>query len=917
MIQKFLATLMTYSISFQLILGGIPIAMLTSTNAHANKCAEGLEWNAILNRCLTSRQAAQVQSASTRCQRISDKAAQNKCYVGALDAQVKEGENKGDIAKGSGKISSGKFANQAMLILNMGALVASITTLKYLKGDCKGATSAWLMAGAAASTFAGEVMSGLKFQKKSTEAFNDFQKILKGNSSAEGSEVQTEALSAMIKREEAVIEAAGTKKTFYTISTAAYAAAGIMALLEARKYEIMVASSAVSGGTSGATAQVTFFCMKSGAAAKAENAAAINTAATQAGAQGTISGVSSVSGFGSIGTAGVTSAAGTTAVFGTAASGVTTASFAGAAAGSTGLYLGAGAIGGSLLLSGVVGNKSNDLTAPSNNRSSPSPSSSPSGGGSSGGGGSTGGDEGGSPDGRFPDPNSGCSNGICETRNNIDVQSLSAEKYLVSYFEKNNKISYENFYDTSLLEVANNWSSLYQLSTDLKRFRDGELSSSTLYDYENTLLAAQEIDQQTSKEDFTIMKLATKIGQQFSIEQAHSADILKGLVMILGMGGIGLAGATFLAAKSTKITALFISPYTRATLSGTMAALNIFMIDHISKEKEKAEKRKDFIEKLQLQVEAAGTGFGSCTPEQREKDMSKPHCYCYLQGGTINTARVKSATCKAFFGSGLAKNMPRPTSTSSVREAPTCTTPNASVIDESCSCRRTNSCTSIPRSSFTATGVSPASIGNINDVVDGMNNGRLNSSSINPQDMLLRAAALGRKQQAILKDPKNKAILDKIKKSDALGANTMRELAGQIASNPGLMNSSFGSMGSGSLGGGSPEEEIKKLQEDFKKDMSQYEPGTIGGGGNSLGSAGDDFNLDAVNGGGVSIAEDEKLAEVMDTNFEATGSDINNNSDANIFQILTYRYQRSAMRRLFGGEAMLPADKANETEISE
>ena len=359
-------------------------------------------------------------------------------------------------------------------------------------------------------------------------------------------------------------------------------------------------------------------------------------------------------------------------------------------------------------------------------------------------------------------------------------------------------------------------------------------------------------------------------------------------------------------------------PATRATLSGIMTAVAMNQRSHMDDQKKKAEARKAFIEKLQLQVEAAGNGFGSCTQEQRDKDMTKPHCFCYLQGGSINTARVKSATCKAFFGSGLAKNMARPTSATSAREAPTCTTPNATVIDESCSCRRTNSCTSVPRAGFTSTGVGPSAIANMNDVLDGLNNGSLRAEDIKPEQMVARAAALGRKQQALLNDPKNKALLNDIKKSDSQGQAAMRALASQIAGSPGLMGSNIGNMGSGAVGGGSPQDEIKKLQEDFKKDMSQYEPGAIGAGaGNTLGAAGDDFSLDAVTGGGVTVEGDEKLAEVMDTNFEASGSDINSNSDANIFQILTYRYQRSAMRRLFGGEAMLPADKANETEISE
>jgi hypothetical protein len=885
MIQKILATLVTYSISLQLILGGIPIAMLTSTNAHANKCAEGLEWNAILNRCLSSRQAAQVQSVSARCQRITDKAAQNKCYVSALEQQVADGEKKGSIG-GAQKIDASKLT----ILLAMATLISSVTTIKYLKAGCKSATSAWLMAGASVSIFAGEVMSGLKFQKKSKEAFDDFQKVLKGQNETEGSEVQSEALNAMIKREDAVIEAANTKKTFYTIAMAAYAAAGVMAVIELIKYKtlLVTAASPTPGAPAAAAYAQTFVCI-SAKAAEGEQAAL----ATKAAGQGFAGGSAQIGGAFGGNFAGSAAAVGKGAVFS-----------AGTGAG-LGAIVGGGAIVGSMLVGNMSSGGVQDLNPKGGDKIiNPNPSSDGSSSGGSGGGG-------GSSD---PAVNN-CGDQPCQVNNS---QNSSIEDYLQSYFENDQKVSFNKFYDTASIDASTDWAEFYQTTSEVRRFRSGEKASETEADFELTKIAADAANIQESKEDFTFMKLAVKVTQQFGVQNAEASDILKGFMMILGMGGIGYAGATMLISKSAALTSFFIMPATRATLSGIMTAVAISQRSHMDKEKKKAEERKAFIEKLQLQVEAAGNGFGSCTQEQRNSDMTKPHCFCYLQGGSINTARVKSATCKAFFGSGLAKNMARPTSATSAREAPTCTTPNATVIDESCSCRRTNSCTSVPRAGFTSTGVGPSAIANMNDVLDGLNNGSLRAEDIKPEQMIARAAGLGRKQQALLNDPKNKALLNDIKKSDSQGQAAMRALASQIAGSPGLMGSNIGNMGSGAVGAGSPQEEIKKLQEEFKKDMSQYEPGEVAGGnGAALGAAGDDFSLDAVSGGGVTVEGDEKLAEVMDTNFEASGSDINSNSDANIFQILTYRYQRSAMRRLFGGEAMLPADKANETEISE
>lgn len=799
MIQKILATLMTYSISLQLILGGIPVAMLTSTSAHANKCATGLEWNAILNRCLSSLQASQVQSASARCQKISDKAAQSKCYTDALSQQVVDAERKGNIT-GAGSVNTKALP----IILAMATLISSVATLKYLSKDCKGATSAYLMAGASAAIFAGEILSGKKFRKKAAEAAEEFNKIVKGSGSNEGSEVQSEALAAMIKKEDAVIEAASTKKTFYTIALAAYAGAGVMAAIESIKYK-----AGTLNPTTTAKTQLLYVCKKSTVASEKE------TLALNSNPVKPVPGIES------------THKAGSLSV--------------------------------QKPKSGVGKNKTSQDKLYADNTS----------------------------------------------------------EYLKAFFELDQKVTFQTFYNTPQLKNIKSLASLYQATTDIARFRSGDLFSSSVDEYKDTELASLELEKEMTPFELKLMAFGVALAQQFTIQNAEASDLVEGFGMILGLGAVGYFGTTMLMSKSSKITKLFLHPYTRTGLSTVMTAVSESQRSHMDTEKKNAEKRKAFIEKLQLQVEAAGNGFGSCTQEQRNSDMSKPHCFCYLQGGAINTARVKSATCKTFFGSGLAKNMARPASATNAREKQACTTPNAAVIDESCSCRRTNTCTSTPKTGFTSTGVGPAAIDNMNEIMDGINNGTLQAESIKPEAMLAKAAALNKKRVALLTDPKNKDVMESIKKADALVNKTMDQVAGQVAGIPSLMNSSFGGSGGGALGSGSPQEEIKKLQEEFKKDMSKFEPGSIGGSENQLGAAGDDFSLDAVSGGGVTIDGDEKLAEVMDTNFDSTGSDINSNSDANIFQILTYRYQRSAMRRLFGGEAILPADKAIETEIAE
>ncbi|MBT4790259.1 MAG: hypothetical protein HON90_01700 [Halobacteriovoraceae bacterium] len=46
-------------------------------------------------------------------------------------------------------------------------------------------------------------------------------------------------------------------------------------------------------------------------------------------------------------------------------------------------------------------------------------------------------------------------------------------------------------------------------------------------------------------------------------------------------------------------------------------------------------------------------------------------------------------------------------------------------------------------------------------------------------------------------------------------------------------------------------------------------------------------------------------------------NDINDNSTNNIFKIITNRYHRSGLRRLFDDEGISQADEANKSEINE
>jgi hypothetical protein len=71
---------------------------------------------------------------------------------------------------------------------------------------------------------------------------------------------------------------------------------------------------------------------------------------------------------------------------------------------------------------------------------------------------------------------------------------------------------------------------------------------------------------------------------------------------------------------------------------------------------------------------------------------------------------------------------------------------------------------------------------------------------------------------------------------------------------------------------------------------------------------------------GLSLDQEAKqeaqVAEVMGKNLDYGGTDINNTPKANIFEVLTNRYQRSGMKRLFDENNTAPVEAPSKTEIN-
>lgn len=237
---RLLAGFLSFLVSIQLSVGQHTLVLVNT--AQAQTCAAGQKLDPIMGRCLSTEQASQVASATAGCASAGDETAQKKCYLHAAEASLASAEASGDV-KGAGKVNTDMLG----MILTLGGLVSSVMFLTTgASAGCGPFTaSAAIIAASSMAAFMGEVLASNTYKKKMKEANESLKKINDGSAGATKSgvksdvmsatNVQEEAFNALIKKEEAVIAAANTKKKLYTLAMLGYAAATVMAGIEVGK----------------------------------------------------------------------------------------------------------------------------------------------------------------------------------------------------------------------------------------------------------------------------------------------------------------------------------------------------------------------------------------------------------------------------------------------------------------------------------------------------------------------------------------------------------------------------------------------------------------------------------------------------------------------------------------------------------
>jgi hypothetical protein len=343
-------------------------------------------------------------------------------------------------------------------------------------------------------------------------------------------------------------------------------------------------------------------------------------------------------------------------------------------------------------------------------------------------------------------------------------------------------------------------------------------------------------------------------------------------------------------------------PTGRAITNGLLGGWMTIMTLHMNKQRKISEERAEILRRMKEEFNTGG-GIGQCTSSDRN-DPGKPACYCFTSDDKVNPARTKSKVC-----SNKIATLNNPANLPNV-------TPKVCVdekfgIDQSCSCRNRkgpdgkNSCAKIG-SNLNLPGLNPGTFKMINAAAGPANdlfNGNASAGSFNPASIGSNAARI-------------KKVADDALKKDKGSAKMMKSLENSLlASTSGMSMGGPGFSQGSSLAGMNPQQAAAALEKEIKKEESDIK--TVGAGtvvtpGGNSSEPQPEFGMteDQL------AAQETEVAEVMKENLDMGNNDINNSSNTNLFDVLSNRYQRSGMRRLFDEKGETKADKPAATDIA-
>lgn len=810
--------LTTFILCLELIVAPVAPHLSLTNLSYAQDCPSGTQFDSTLNRCITTEQMANIMNATANCS-SSDK----ECYKANAERALKEGEEEGKIKE--------QLANKGGLMgtgMKVGAVAVPLFMVasRLFKGKknktakCS-SLSLYMMLGAGAAIFIGDMYANSKHKKRLKKIKEEWEGVRNGESSgdkgsgendaevstsslaqtstdpdvrnAQSKESQAEAFEMLAKSEDSLASAANFKSTIYAVGGVAFAGASVMSLMEHMKL-MRLKADMIKASTEMPPARFP--------AAKAAYVAQYEKSYCDKG---------------------------TPEETQSAQSAYTDTM--------------------------VEYEDSLPQDAPESGGAAPS---------------------GGTP--RIGPP----------------------ERYDSSFMDQLFVMTNSNYLlnHRKQIEGADSMASLLAMS-DVGLSTAKEYRSPSINEYEEIKTFITDTEIENSADVLALTKVAATaiFDNLFSIQTANATEPPVGDEIIVTAPQQAFTGLN----KTLK------APLTRAAIAGVFAAWSGLMFMHAKKQAKISKARAKYLRDRKDEFNDA-TGAISCTSADRN-NVNNLKCYCYTSEGQRNSQRANSQACVALFTGRNLTGETNYLNGTGIASQKVCMTNSG--IDENCACRSNNSCLSAVPPNFA--GINPGSLGLVSSSTSPLNqltSGQIAAASVNG------AAAVSSALKLLDQAKKSQAKVPEL--ANGKGDKLARDMAGSlIASSAGASAPQLSSPSSSNPFSLNPSQAAAALEKELK-DADTGVTAVKGGGFVPQPGAGkvDDFGLE-FGMTPTQLAADQNTLSQMNQNLDFGQNDINNSSSTNIFEVLSNRYQRSGMRRLFDEEGKLPADPAARTDITE
>jgi hypothetical protein len=451
----------------------------------------------------------------------------------------------------------------------------------------------------------------------------------------------------------------------------------------------------------------------------------------------------------------------------------------------------------------------------------------------------------------------------------------------------------------------------------LSKAHTHKYASPSIDDYEKIKAYTSEVMPQASSEFLNYMKNMTRaiLSQINPVTSAHAQTVHErgGIITSVGKyeelaiaqsvsiaAGFGTVWGLGFVSPVKKLLQKLSTPVGRIIIGSVLAIWASAMAIHTANQMEHSKKRAKKLRELGDSFVMSEGALGHCRSADRN-DPSKPSCYCYTPENARNPRRANSRICN-----DLEKERNFAKGDYFKGKTPLGCIDRNRQSDPKCACKKSSKgCMKVTPTNFPgmslgtfrmlASGLSP-----LNSIADGsFDAGRANASGMVQQASRIMAA-----NKKMMNDKRFKGLGKKV---DQEVAAIQRDVAKGLSSLP-PQNSAPRPLPT------TPAEAAAALEKEFKEADDQIKKASApdsAAPAPTPAEARPEFGMTEED---LSTQEGQ-LAEAMNQDLDYGQSDIST-EQRNIFEVLSNRYQRSGLRRLFDESGAPQIDKPAESDIA-